>query len=163
MTTPTVPVRRHPPGGLVRLTALAGLAVAVSIAAWLLLSQPWSGAASSSGPSAAAVAAFEEETGVQIVRVVVTGRGGIVDLRYRVIDADRSAIVHDEAQLPAILDQDTGEVIGDAFMSMWHHHEFPKAGVVYYQLFVNREGLIRPGERVAVRLGGVTLEDVPVS
>jgi hypothetical protein len=163
VTTPTVPVRREPPGGLVRLTALAGLAVAVSVAAWLFVSQSWSDMTSHEGPSPAAVAAFEEKTGVQIVRVAVTGRGGIVDLRYRVIDADRSGIVHDPNELPAILDQETGEVIGDAFMSMWHHHEFPKAGVVYYQLFVNREGLIRPGKRVAVRLGGVTLKDVPVS
>lgn len=163
MATPSISIREAPPAGILRVAALAGLAVAAGVGVWLLATALSSGAKpSNDGPSAAAISAFEQRTGVQLVRVAVTGGGGIVDLRYRVIDADRSVVVHDRVRRPAILDEETGEVIGEPFMGMWHHHEFVKPGVVYYQLFVNRRGMIRPGEHVAVRLGGVTLRDVPV-
>jgi hypothetical protein len=142
---------------------LTALAVAAGGLVWLLTTALWNSSdPGRNGPSAAAISAFEERTGVQLVRVAVTGGGGVVDLRYRVIDADRSAIVHDRARRPAILDEQTGDVVGEPFMGMWHQHEFVKPGVVYYQLFVNRKGLIKAGEQVAVRLGGVTLRDVPV-
>ena len=98
---------------------------------------------------------------MRVLRVAVTGQGGIVDLRYSVI-ADHSTMAHDSNQHPAILDEQTGEVIGQPFMGMWHHSRAAKPGNVYYQLFVNQGGLIRPGERVAVRLGGATLRGVPV-
>ena len=162
MTTPAIPVRQGPPKGILRLVVLAGLVVAAGVTAWLLAAQPWSSAKpGQDGPSAAAVRAFEEQTGIQVLRVAVTGQGGIVDLRYRVI-ADHSAVAHDSDQHPAILDEQTGEVIGQPFMGMWHRHRSAEPGDVYYQLFVNQGGLIRPGEHVAVRLGGVTLTDVPV-
>ena len=141
---------------------LAGLVVAAGITAWLLATQPWSSAnARQDGPSATAIRAFEQQTGIRVLRVAVTGQGGIVDLRYSVI-ADHSAVAHDPNQHPAILDEQTGEVIGQPFMGMWHRHRSAEPGNVYYQLFVNQGGLIRPGEQVAVRLGGVTLTDVPV-
>jgi hypothetical protein len=163
MATPAVTIRKGPHTRTLYLLALFGVVLAAGVVSWLLAVDLWSGKPSRGGPSGAAVAAFEERTGVQLVRVAVTGSGGIVDLRYRVLDVDRSAIVHDPTQRPAILDDQTGEVIGEPFMGMWHHHEFVKPGVVYYQLFVNREGLIRPGDYVGVRLGGVILRDVPVT
>lgn len=163
MATPAIPIRKGAPSAILPLFALAGLAVAAGVAAWLLAADLRSGSSSTqAGPPAAAVAAFEQRTGVQVVRVAVTGGGGIVDLRYRVLDVDKAAIVHDPARRPALVDERTGEVIGDPFMGMWMHSRYVKQGVVYYQLLVNRKRLIEPGERVSVRLGGVTLRDVPV-
>jgi hypothetical protein len=163
MAISAIPVGRRPPAGLLRTAALAGAAVALGAGVWLSATALVSSVNPRHvGPSPAAISAFGQRTGVQLMRVAITGGGGVVDLRYRVIDADRSAVVHDRAQRPVILDQETGELIGEPFMGMWHQHEFVKPGVTYYQLFVNREGMIRPGDEVAVRLGGVTLRDVQV-
>jgi hypothetical protein len=141
---------------------VAGLVAVAGASAWLLAAQlRGGGEPSQDGPPAAAIRAFEEKTGVHVVRVAVTGQGGIVDLRYRVL-AEHSPFTHDASQHPAILDEQTGEVIGEPFMGMWHHHEFAEPGDTLYQLFVNRQGLIEPGEHVSVRLGGATLRDVPV-
>lgn len=157
---------RHPrpplEGALLRVVLLGGLALAaIGVAVWLLASGS-SSARVPAGPDAAAQGAFLEKTGVQLERVSVTGSGGIVDLRYRVVDKDKAAIVHDRARRPAVVDQQTGEVVNDPFMGMWMHSGLIKPGVVYYQLFVNRTRLIAPGELVSVRLGGFTLRDVPV-
>ena len=162
MTTRAIPVRQGPPKGTLRLAVLVGLVVAAGVTAWLLAEHLWSSAKpGQDGPSTAALRAFEEKTGVDVLRVAVTGQGGIVDLRYRLV-AEHSPVMHDPSQHPAILDEQTGEVIGQPFMGMWHKHEFAEPGDVLYQLFVNRQGLIEPGEHVSVRLGGATLSDVPV-
>jgi hypothetical protein len=161
VTTRAIPVRQGPPRGILRLAVVAGLVVAAAVTAWLLAAQPWSSAQpGQAGPSAAAIREFEAQTGIRVLRVAVTGQGGIVDLRYSMIA--HTAIAHDPNQHPAILDEETGEVIGQPFMGMWHGHRSAEPGNVYYQLFVNQGGLIRPGEHVAVRLGGVTLRGVPV-
>ena len=166
MSTPVIPIRRtRAPRAniLLRVALLGSLALAAAgVAVWLLASGSSSGAVERQGPSAAAIGAFEEKTGVQLVRVALTGGSGIIDLRYRVIDPDKGLVVHDPDKRPAIVDEATGGVIGDPFMGMWMHSKSIKPGVVYYQLFVNRQRLIEPGGRVSVRLGGVVLRDVLV-
>jgi hypothetical protein len=77
MTTPAIPLREGRPGWIIRLAALAVLVVAAGITAWLLAAQPWSSAKpGQDGPSTAAVRAFEEQTGIRVLRVAVTGQGG---------------------------------------------------------------------------------------
>ena len=162
MTTSSIRQIRSPRFNLLLLTLLGGLALAVGAAVWLLASGFPGGRAEAKGPSAAAQAAFEEKTGVRLVRVAVTGNGGILDLRYRVIDPDKAPVVHDPSKRPAIVDQKTGQVVGSPLMGMWMHAARLKPGVVYYQLLVNHKGLVEAGERVSVRLGGVSLRDVLV-
>ncbi|HET9665390.1 MAG TPA: hypothetical protein VFP09_01480, partial [Desertimonas sp.] len=80
MTTRAIPVRQGPPKGILRLVVLGGLVVAAGVTAWLLAAQPWSSAKpGQDGPSTAATRAFEEQTGIRVLRVAVTGQGGIVD------------------------------------------------------------------------------------
>ena len=145
---------------LLALALLGSLTLATGVAVWLLAS----GSPSSSDQrlsQAAAEAAFLEETGVKVARVAVTGGGGIVDLRYRVIDPDKAALVHSPGKPPTVMDERSGRVLDELFMGHAHKGKF-KAGVAYYLLFVNRQGAVRPGGRVAVALGGVRLEHVLV-
>jgi hypothetical protein len=95
--------------------------------------------------------------GVRVVRVAVTARGGLVDLRYQVLDADKALVVHELA--PALVDEKTGGMVDTLFMGH-RHGDKPKAGLSYPLLFVNRGGLIEPGRAVTVRLGGQSLQHV---
>src|SRR6476660_4205419 len=45
-----------------------------------------------------------ERSGVKITQVAVTGDGGLVDLRFTVVDANKAAALHDPALLPAVVD-----------------------------------------------------------
>jgi hypothetical protein len=135
---------------------LTSLALATAAAIWLQL-------AGSASPgfdrSSAAQAAFEQETGIRVLRVAVTAGGGLVDFRYQVVDPDKALVVHDDP--PVLVDEKTGAVIDTPFMGHSHSGQ-PKAGHTYPVLLVNEQGLIGPGDTVTVVVGDSRLEHVGV-
>lgn len=102
-----------------------------------------------------------ESSGVKISQVAVTGDGGLVDLRFTVVDANKAAALHDPTHPPAVVDQRTGLVVKDLLMS--HAHTAPfKAGVTYYLVFNNPGNWVHRGDKVAVLLGNARVENVTV-
>ena len=102
-----------------------------------------------------------ERSGVKITQVAVTGDGGLVDLRFTVVDANKAAALHDPAHPPAVVDQRTGLVVKDLLMSHAHTSPF-KAGVTYYLVFNNPGDWVHRGDQVAVLLGNARVENVTV-
>jgi hypothetical protein len=138
------------------------LAAAASIP--LLVSElPWSGSHARAAPAFPLVspAGLVERSGVRVVRVAVSGDGGLVDLRYQVLDSDKAAAVHDQATPPLVIDERTGGVINRALMGHIHSAP-PKVGLTYYLIFENPGHLIRRGGRVTVQLGRARLAHVRV-
>ena len=106
-------------------------------------------------------AAFQRASGVRVTRVVVSGGGGLLDLRYQVLDPGAAAAIHDARTPPQLVDERSGLVVADLFMG--HSHSGPfKAARSYYLLFDNPGALVKPGARVTVQLGRARLPHVPV-
>jgi hypothetical protein len=79
-------------GSWVRI-GLVGVAVFLAaLAMWMIGSQVAGGL--SQQRQATAQAAFEDQAGIRILRVVMTAGGGMVDIQYQVLDPDKSLIVH---------------------------------------------------------------------
>jgi predicted phosphodiesterase len=107
-------------------------------------------------------AGLMEKSGVRIVYVAVTADGGLIDLRYQVIDPDKAATVHDEDTYPpTIIDESTGLVVDNLLMGHLHTREF-NAGQTYYLIFENPGNLVRQGSTVSVLLGDAELDQVIV-
>ena len=109
--------------------------------------------------AAIAQAAFEEATGVRIVSVAVTAGGGMLDLRYRVLDPDKAIVVHDKGNPPAIIHEATSQSINKPFM----HHSKGRdlhAAVTYYELLLNVGEVVKPGDAVTVVIGDARLAHV---
>lgn len=102
-----------------------------------------------------------EDVGVRVVRVAVVGGGGLIDLRYQVIDPEKAQAVHDEERRPAVMDAAAGVVAARPWMDHGHQGEL-RAGTIYAVLLVNPGGAIEPGDEVSVVLGGSVLEHVLV-
>jgi len=151
----------RPPGqlrqpGLPRLAIVGGIGLVAIAAAWLLRSGPWAEAAR---PSPAARAAFQEETGIRVIRVALMGGTGLVDFRYQVIDPDKAPVVHD--QPPILVDEESGEIIDTLFMNHKHGNQ-PKAGYTYPVILVNEQGILERGDAVSVVIGDARLEHLAV-
>jgi hypothetical protein len=102
-----------------------------------------------------------QQSGVKITQVAVTGDGGLVDLRFKVVEPERANAVHDPTTPPAVVDEESGLVVHELFMD--HSHNGPyKAGVTYYLVFVNPGNWVHHGSRVSVMLGDAQVEHVPV-
>jgi hypothetical protein len=143
------------------LGVLTGIAlVAGVLTAWLL----YNGRSDQSAAAPAPVAqiawgrtpvdadGLAEHSGVRITRVAVTGGGGLLDLRFQVLDPNRANSLHDAATPPAVIDEDTGLVVRDLLMSHAHTGKYT-AGETYYLVFENPGNWIRRGAKVTVLLG----------
>ena len=149
-----------------------GWSLAVLAVAIVVLSLP-AGAAlwltsrgdEASGVTALPPAAFEEETGIRIVRIAAVGGGGIIDLRFQVLDPDKALGVHDKQSPLTLVDEGSGNVLRAAFHGK---HSGGTAqiglnpGATYYLLFANSEGLLQRRDLASVALGDVRLEHVRV-
>jgi hypothetical protein len=144
----------------VELVAAAFLLTGLAL--WMLASQRmWlSFSAESSNDPRAAQAAFAQETGVWIVGVAVIAGGGMVDLRYQVVDPDKSVIVHDDEYPPGLLIESTGQVVNTPYHdhSAFESHQ----GVIYHEMIMNPGGVLKTGDEITVMIGQTRLEHVIV-
>lgn len=144
--------------GLILLVGLA--AVLITLALWMVISQFGSAEGWEQNRQALAQAAFEEETGIRIIRVAMTAGGGMIDLQYRVVDPDKALIVHDDDNPPALIEESTGWL----FATPFHDHAFRElhTAVTYHELITNGDGLLNRGSTVTLTVGQARLEHVPV-
>jgi hypothetical protein len=99
--------------------------------------------------------------GVRVVHVASTGGGGLLDLRFQVLDPTLAAAVHDRSKPPALISEENGVVASDLLMG--HQHKGPlKAGHVYYLIFENPGNLVTRGSRVSVLLGNASIPHIQV-
>jgi hypothetical protein len=154
--------------GRVRIAGfLAGVLIAAGIGVLALwLPQRSSGQTSAEPPPqwqrpAVSASGLAERSGVRLVRVAVTGGGGLLDLRYRVVDPSKAVTVHEAETPPAIIDERTGLVLNRLLMGHAHHGQL-KPAVSYYLIFENTGNWVRRGSEVTVLLGDAQVEHVVV-
>ena len=102
-----------------------------------------------------------QRSGVRVSLVAVTGGGGLVDLRYQVLDPNAAAAVHDPKTPPAVVDEHTGLVVQNLLMNHAHSGIY-RAGATYYLVFENPGNWVRRGSKVTVLLGNARLEHITV-
>lgn len=157
---------RRPPGArLLGFWVGVGLVVAVAVPGYLVVrSSPGKVDAAAVAPSEPVVLsapAFVAKTGVEVAQVAVTGGGGLVDLRYRVVDPDTANAVHERQNPPGLVDEASGAPVWQLVMGHTHKGQ-GKPGVTYYLLFYNPDDVVKRGSLVTVQLGGARLQHVRV-
>ena len=146
---------------------LAGVLVAAGIGALALwLPQRSNGQTSAEPPPqwqrpAVSASGLAERSGVRLIRVAVTGGGGLLDLRYQVVDPSKAVAVHETQTPPAIIDERSGLVLNRLLMGHAHHGQL-KPAVSYYLIFENTGNWVHRGSEVTVLLGNAQVEHVVV-
>jgi len=105
-----------------------------------------------------APSALEAQYGVQIVQVGLTASGGLVDLRFKVLDAAKArSLLGNPANAPVL-------IAGDKPPLAPPHHALRGArfgkGQVVFILYPNLRGAIQPGTEVVVAMGDARLGPV---
>jgi hypothetical protein len=150
-------VRRRP-----WLAAIAGVVVLPLVVAAGLTWSWGTGARSDADIAAARVvsaADMESEYGIEVNLVAVTMAGGMVDVRFTVLDqAKAEAILHDDVILPVLLVEPSGAVIR---APTGHRHKTAIVdGGKYFLLYGNPGGAIQAGTKVSVVIGDVRLAPI---
>lgn len=134
--------------------ALAVLAAAV-VGVWALASR----SVEPTGPGGLSRAAFTDATGIRLTRVALAGGGGIVDVRFQVIDPQKAQALHNPETPLTVVDGATAKALTRPF----HFHSTSGRlleGRTYYELLVNSDGLIRSGDRVSIQIGEFALANI---
>ncbi len=102
--------------------------------------------------------ALETQYGIQIAHVGLTAAGGLVDVRFKVLDAAKArALLGNAAHAPMLIS-------GDNPPLMPPHHALKGAkfgqGQIFYILYPNLRGAIKPGADVTVAMGDARLGPV---
>lgn len=152
-----------------RLVSVGLPFLAVGAAAWLAVTL-LQGKPAPEQPSLSP-AAFTEATGIEVVRVALIAGGGAIDLRYRVVDAEKAASAHSGGPSPmVVVDESSGTVLRTGFS---HYGQESGGGLhragtdyrpgrTYYHLLTNSGGILQAGGRVTVVIGHARLTDVVV-
>jgi hypothetical protein len=100
-------------------------------------------------------------SGVRIVQVALTGGGGLIDLRFQVIDPNKADAINAEATPPGLIDESTGLIVSSPLMGHQGVHSY-KTGLTYYIVFENPGNLVQRDAKVSVLLGNAQVEHVVV-
>jgi hypothetical protein len=104
-------------------------------------------------------AELEQEYGIKVYLVAVTAEGGLVDLRYTVVDRDKAGhVLHDSSTLPALFVTSSGAVL-HAPQAKAHKMDLVNGGS-YFLLFPNSGGVVQAGAPVSVVIDGIRLEPI---
>jgi hypothetical protein len=103
-----------------------------------------------------AQAAIAEITGVTISKIIVTADGGLVDLRYLVVDPDKAEFLFEDLEkVPKMYAEPNGPEV--ALHDLPHRHGL-QAGLQYSLLYLNPQGSVKPGGYVTVKVSDIALE-----
>jgi hypothetical protein len=100
--------------------------------------------------------------GLRLTRATLAAEGGIVDLRFLILDTVRAEPVlgHQARERVRLLDTDSGIELDTRAMSPGDSNLL--AGEGYYMLFRNSGGAIRRGDEIAVLIGDKRISGVTV-
>ena len=119
--------------------------------------------ASDAQPAAQAVtvvpaSVLEERYGIRVTLLAVTAAGGIVDFRFRVVDAEKARRWITYLKLsPDLVVEGAGVTLeGPAEVRVGEI----VANRIYWLLFPNTRGVVTPGTPVSVRIGELQLEPI---
>jgi len=132
----------------------------------LLLATSLTWGAGAGGPAARAAATrvvspadLEQAFGIRLDLVAVIAAGGLVNVRFTVVDTDKAGhVLHDNADLPALYVEARGAVLRTSQPKA--HKMTILDGASYFLLYPNSGGVIQAGTGVSIVIGDVRLEPI---
>ncbi len=127
---------------------------------WSVLARG-SSAAAARGYRVPQDAKVESTLGVRFSQAAVVADGGIVELRYVVLDPQKASRFQNDVHHPPVLRSERrgGSVYRTALMKQGHDL---RPGQTYYVLYLNNHAAIRSGESMEIDAGGGRIASVPV-
>ncbi len=153
------PRRHRPRPRALRLLALLGLTLALAGAlTYRFLPQPRA-AASVVMPQSPAM---EDRLGLRFTHAALVADGGLIELRYLVLDEEKASNFQSDITHPPLLISEAhgGDPL-DRTALMKQGHTL-RAGQDYFVIYQNAHNTMRRGELMTIKAAGVELTHVPV-
>jgi hypothetical protein len=141
--------------------AICAIGAVAAVAALLLSHRGSASAAPAAGrPSPAAIAAIQQRYGVRFTMLGLTASGGMLDLRFVAVDADKvEQLGHHGTKIRLVVEH-TGHTLNSEQMTP--HFGKVHVGSQYFALLRNDGNALRQGDLVTVVVGKLALEHMRV-
>ncbi len=113
---------------------------------------------------------IEAKWGIRFTQAQLLADGGLIELRYQVLDNGKASRLHDQsnslANIPWIEVEGTGGKVVSNSLLFHIHHEYNTGseGVTYSIIYGNAGGIIGPRALISVHMAdGLVLRHVPVA
>ena len=108
---------------------------------------------------------IRDKWGVEIIGIRLTAAEHMLDFRYKVLDAKKSAPLFQKKNKPYLMQSATGKVLdvpAPSKVGPLRDSGQPVAGRIYWMFFGNGRNLIKKGDEVAVIIGDFRAEKLIV-
>ena len=111
---------------------------------------------------------IEEKWGVRIESIRTSAAGNLLDFRYRIIDPDKALPLVERTNKPYLIDQESGKTLSVPSgakvgpLRQTVKYGKPKEDRVYFVLFGNPGGFVKPGKKVTIVIGDFRVKDLVV-
>jgi hypothetical protein len=107
--------------------------------------------------------AIEAKYGVRFIAVDVTSAGGMIQIRYQVLDSAKTEAIHTQEATPTVIDGSGIEYNLPGIPGHSHIGPVKKAGTTDFVLLANAKGGVKSGTTVTIRIGDLELRGVSVN
>ena len=108
---------------------------------------------------------FTAEWGIEVVALRLTAADNMVDFRYKVVNAEKAAVLFQRENKPQLIHHASGKslfVPRTAKVGPLRSSNKPEEGRVYWSFFGNRARLVKPGDQVTLVIGDFRAENLTV-
>ncbi len=141
--------------------ATALLVIVMIVGGGMVVRNLTAGQATPGGTTVPTSADLESALGVRMSQVAVVGDGGLVQLNFVVLDAEKARqFIADTSHPPVITSEDRDG--GTSRVSVMRQGHNMRPGQTYYLVYQNTAGAIVSGDEVTITASGLRLENVPV-
>jgi hypothetical protein len=121
--------------------------------------KPTTAAAATQVPTSAAI---ESKYGIRFTLVAVTAGGGMIQVRYQVIDSAKTEAIHGTELAPFVVDSHGTKYADPGMVGHSHVGKTQASGSTDYILLANALGGVKAGSFVTIKVGDLELRNVPV-
>jgi hypothetical protein len=103
--------------------------------------------------------------GIDNIIVRSTASGSLIRFSYRVVDAEKAALINDKAKTPYLIEEKLGLALQIPQMEkvgQLRQTAKPENGREYWMAFSNKGKFIKPGSRVDIVIGSFRINDLVV-
>ncbi|MFZ5906609.1 MAG: hypothetical protein ACOYVJ_04280 [Nitrospirota bacterium] len=107
----------------------------------------------------------EARWGIQVKSVRLTAAGYMLDFRYRVTDSEKASSILNRQEKATLLHQESGTMMHvprTRLGPMRQTSVKPAEDRDYLIFFANRNGMVKPGDKITVMIGDFKAEDLVV-
>lgn len=112
-------------------------------------------------PSVPQDSEVEGKSGIRVTRVSLAADGGLLDVRYIVLDPTLATRWTGNTDKPPIMNNERTNSRFDRVAAMREGHDL-RPGQTYYLIYLNKAGDVKRGDRIDLQIAGSTLTGVPV-